>query len=216
MLTLETARAWYPDFDSVHGFDHIERVYGMCEIIGPKEGADMQIVRAAALLHDAQGSHPKKGQRKNHHIESAQFAEQILREEGWEQPAIMAVQHCIISHRFRKNSPPETIEAKVLFDADKLDVIGAIGIVRALAFANQVQQPAYAPPSAQFLQSGKKIAGEGHSAYHEYIFKLKHIASLLFTDSARHIAAHRQAFINQFFEELKKENEIVGNERNLI
>lgn len=207
MLTLEKARAWYPDYDSVHGFDHIERVYGMCEIIGPKEGADMDIVRAAALLHDAQGSHPVQGERKNHHIESAEFASHILKEEGWDDSNIQAVRHCIISHRFRKNSPPESIEAKVLFDADKLDVIGAIGVVRALAYANQVKQPAYATPSAGFLQNGEKIAGEGHSAYHEYIYKLKNISSLLFTETAKQIAKQRQSFLNNFFEELREEIE---------
>jgi len=207
MLTLEKARAWYPVYDGVHGFDHIERVYGMCEIIGPKEGADMEILRAAALLHDAMDSHPANGQRTNHHIASAEFAEQVLEKEGWKSSRIQAVQHCIISHRFREQGRPETIEAKVLFDADKLDVIGAIGVVRALAYATQVKQPAYAAPSITFLHTGEKTPGEGHSAYHEYIFKLQHISHLFFTDTAKRIAEKRQAFLNSFFEELKEEIE---------
>ena len=209
MLTLEQARAWYPEYDGVHGFDHIERVYGMCEYIGPKEGADMRILRAAALMHDARDSHPVNGQRKNHHIESAAFAGRELEKEGWAAGDIQAVQHCIISHRFRDSRQPETIEAKVLFDADKLDVIGAIGVVRALAYASQVKQPAYAPPSFAFLESGKKLPGEPHSAYHEHLFKLSKISDSLFTESARQIAEKRQAFINSFFEELKQEIETI-------
>jgi len=58
MLTLDQARQWYPDVDAVHGFDHIQRVYGLCQRIGAQEGADMEILLAAALLHDSQGSHP--------------------------------------------------------------------------------------------------------------------------------------------------------------
>jgi uncharacterized protein len=208
MLTLEKARAWYPEYDGVHGFDHIERVYGMCEVIGLREGADLEILRAAALLHDARCSHPVNGERTNHHIESAEFAERVLLKEGWELTKIRAVQHCIISHRFREKATPETIEAKVLFDADKLDVVGAVGVVRALAYASQVKQPAYATPSNEFLKNGTKLPGEPHSAYHEYIYKLRKISELLFTQTARQIAQRRQAFLNEFFEELKMESEI--------
>ena len=208
MLTIEKARDWYPEYDGVHGFDHIERVYGLCEMIGLKEGADLEILRAAALLHDARGSHPVNGERTNHHIESAEFAKHILQKEGWKNSNILAVQHCVISHRFREQATPETIEAKVLFDADKLDVIGAIGVARALAYASQVRQPAYASPSDLFLQTGAKLPGEAHSAYHEYIFKLRNISELLFTRTARQIAKRRQAFLNDFFEELKREVEI--------
>jgi uncharacterized protein len=208
MLTLDRARAWYIENDAVHGFDHIERVYSLCETIGEKEGADLEILRAAALLHDARGSHPELGQRENHHVDSAAFAQEILSQEGWPSSKISAVQHCILSHRFRKDAPPETIEARVLFDADKLDVIGAIGVVRALAYAFQAKTPAFALPSEQFMQGGKVLPGEAHSAYHEYIFKLKHISSLLFTETAKEIAVQRQAFLNAFFDELKSEMQI--------
>ncbi len=53
MLTFEKAREWYKDTDPVHDFSHIERVYRMAERLAIAEGADLQIVRAAALLHDA-------------------------------------------------------------------------------------------------------------------------------------------------------------------
>ncbi len=120
--------------------------------------------------------------------------------------AFQAVQHCIRAHRYRSGGEaPETIEAKVLFDADKLDVIGAVGVVRALAYAFQVKQPAFAEPSQSFLEDGTKQPGEGHSAYHEYLFKLKKIADKLFTNTARAIAQHRQQFLNDYFEELAAE-----------
>lgn len=206
MITLEQARQWYPAYDAVHGFDHIERVYALCRTIGEKEGADMEILLSAALLHDSQGSHPQGGQRNDHHLRSAEFAAGVLSEQGWSSERIQAVQHCIRAHRYRGGEEkPETIEAKVLFDSDKLDVIGAVGIVRALAYAFQVKQPAFLEPSESFLKNGEKEEGEGHSAYHEYLFKLQHISAKLFTTTARKIAEHRQEYLNTFFEELAVE-----------
>ncbi len=205
MLTLDYARKWYDGNDPVHGFGHICRVYALCERIGEMEGADMEVLLTAALLHDARGSHPGKEGRNDHHLRSAEFAVEILKEQGWRDGRIASVQHCIRAHRFRRDIDPQTLEAKVLFDADKIDVIGAIGVVRALAYAFQVDQPAFADPSEQFRQSGEKEVGEPHSAYHEYLFKLKKISAVLLTPTARKIAKERQAFLDGFFEELALE-----------
>jgi uncharacterized protein len=205
MFTLEQARGWYPHRDGVHGFDHIERVYHLCEKIGPAEGAQMDILLTAALMHDASGSHPVNGNRSGHHIQSAQFARKKLGGSGWAEEMIQAVEHCIRAHRYRKGERAESTEAKVLFDADKLDVIGAIGVTRALAYAFQVGTPAYVQPSKQFLQTWEKTEGEPHSAYHEYLFKLSKIEEILFTATAKNLAAHRQEFLNGFFEELADE-----------
>ena len=205
MLTLNDARQWYSADDEVHGFGHIERVYRLCEQIGSAEEADMEILLTAALLHDAQGSHPGEGARNDHHIRSAEFAGKLLAEMGWAESRIQAVQACIIAHRYRKEDVPQSLEAKVLFDADKLDVLGAIGVVRALAYAFQVNVPAFSEPSPSFLNSWEKQPGEPHSAYHEYLFKLKKISSILLTPAARIIAESRQKFLNDFFEELAAE-----------
>lgn len=203
MLTLETARAWYPASDPVHGFDHIERVYAMASRLARAEGADLEIVQAAALLHDIQGSHPAGEERANHHVQSAELAAEILRREGWPEERIAAVQHCIRAHRYRDNAePPATIEARVLFDADKLDVLGAIGVARAIGYAVQAGQPVYARPSAEFLATGREEAGEPHSAYHEHLFKLSKIKDLLFTPSARQIAAGRHEYLDHYFRRL--------------
>jgi uncharacterized protein len=210
MPTIEAARAWYPEVDPVHGFDHILRVYHMVEKLAEAEGADLEIVRAAALLHDAQGSQTSGGEegRLDHHQASAEFAHQILDAESWPPEQIAAVQHCILAHRFRDNSAvPQTLEAKILFDADKLDVIGAVGIARTIAYDVVVNQPIYAQPSTRFLESGQKEPGEPHSSYHEYLFKLRVIKDRLFTRTAQAIAEERHRFMVQFFDRL------VGEER---
>ena len=207
MLTLEKAKAWYPEVDPVHGFDHIERVYRMAEKLALLEGADLEIVHAAALLHDSQGSDPNSGERLSHHEASARFAEIVLREEGWHEDRIHAVQHCIRAHRYRgeRENEPQSIEAKVLFDADKLDVLGAIGVARTIGYAVQAGQPIYAEPSAQFLANGIKKPGEAHSSYHEYLFKLRKVKDRLFTESAKQIATARDAFLTEFYEQLQAE-----------
>lgn len=206
MLTLERAREWYPQRDPVHGFDHIQRVYAMAERIARAEGADLEIVRAAALLHDIEGSHPAGEERQNHHHQSAEIAAEILREEGWPEERIAAVQHCIRAHRYRDNrEPPATLEARVLFDADKLDVLGAIGVVRVLGYAIQAGQPAYAEPSQHFLETGEEEPGEPHSAYHEHLFKLRKVKDRLFTATARAIAEQRHAFLEAYFTKLSSE-----------
>lgn len=207
MPSLDDARAWYPANDPVHGFDHVLRVYRMAERLAQAEGADLEIVRAAALLHDARGSATEGGDagREDHHQASADFARQVLLAESWEEDRIAAVQHCILAHRFRDDTRPETLEARIIFDADKLDVIGAIGVVRTVAFDVVVGQPVYARPSDLFLETGQKEPGEPHSSVHEYLFKLSKIKDQLHTPAARHIADQRHQFMQAFFERLDAE-----------
>jgi uncharacterized protein len=206
MPTIEQAREWYAGADVVHDFEHVERVYHMAERLGLAEGADLEIVHAAALLHDAEGTTPGGEERRDHHLSSADFAARVLEEEGWPAGRIAAVQHSIRAHRFRDDrEPPATIEAKVLFDADKLDVLGAIGAARTIAYAVLAGQPIYAEPSERFRRSGEEEPGEPHSAYHEYIFKLCKIKGRLFTATARALAEERDAYLAEFFIQLGAE-----------
>ena len=208
MINIDRARSWYPPTDPVHGFDHILRVYRMVERLALEEGADLEIVRAAALLHDAQGSQTEGGEegRQDHHHASSQFAQQILEQEGWSEEKITAVQHCIRAHRFRDNTEePQSLEAKILFDADKLDVIGAVGVARTIAFDVVVNQPIYVEPSQRFMETGEKEPDEPHSSYHEYLFKLSKIKDRLFTKTARDLAEERHRFMEEYFDRLGAE-----------
>ena len=208
MPSIEQARAWYSQADPVHDFEHVLRVYHMAERLAQAEGADLEIVRAAALLHDAQGSAPggDAAERANHHHTSADFAASILKAEGWPEERIAAVLHCIRAHRFRDQSePPQSLEAKILFDADKLDVVGAIGAVRTIIYAVLDGKPVYSQPSEHFCQTGQEEPGELHSSYHEFLFKLSKIKDRLFTPTARTLAAARHAYLVEFFAELRAE-----------
>ncbi|MCC6146276.1 MAG: HD domain-containing protein [Anaerolineaceae bacterium] len=206
MPTIEQARAWYTGADVVHDFDHVLRVYAMAQRLSESENADWEIVAAAVLLHDSVGATPGSQARTEHHLASAEFAAQVLTKEGWPEERIRAVQHCIRAHRYRDDrEPPATIEAQVLFDADKLDVLGAVGIARAVAYATLAGEPVYAQPSQRFLTTGQKEPGESHSCYHEYLFKLSKIKERLFTTTGCALAVERDAYIAAYFDRLKNE-----------
>jgi uncharacterized protein len=206
MLSIEQVKKWYEQTDAVHDFDHVLRVYHTAMKLAEMEGADKEIVAAAALLHDVKGAAPGTEERKGHHIASAEFAGTALAEEGWQPERIKAVQHCIRSHRYRGDgNKPQTLEAKIIFDADKMDVIGAIGTARTIAYAVLANQPVYAEPSELFCLSGEHEPGEPHSAYHEYLFKLIHIREKLFTPSARAMAQQRHEALVAYFEQLAAE-----------
>ena len=213
MPSLEQARAWYDPHDPVHGFDHVLRVLELAERLGRELGADLEVLRAAALLHDAAGAAPEEptgeaeqaSGRATHELESAVFARSVLQAEGWPAERIEAVTHCIRAHRFRGAENPSTLEAQVLFDADKLDVLGAFGVARTLGYALQAGQPFFAEPSAGFLETGALDPEEPHSAYHEYLFKLRHVSGRLHTEPARRLAERRHAVMRAFFEQLAAE-----------
>ncbi len=215
MWSLETLQRWYDPADPVHGVEHILRVVALAEKIAAGEGAQMEIVRAAAYLHDAvDRERATVVSRKDHHLAAAELAAQVLKQAGWSEAQIAAVQHCIRSHRFRHpEEAAQTLEAKVVFDADKLDAIGAIGVARAIARAIQKGMPVYTPPSSLFLEKGVLEKDEKHSAYHEYWFKLRHLKDRLFTPTARQLAVERQAVMINFFEALQREAQLFIDSR---
>jgi uncharacterized protein len=206
MPTIERARHWYQEADPIHDFDHVLRVHEMATRLAREVGADVEIVQAAALLHDAQGSTPGVEElRADHHETSAVFAREKLTQEGWPEERIAAVVHCIRAHRYRTGEEPQSLEAQVLFDADKLDVLGAIGAARTVGYAVLAGEPIYTEPSDQFKQTGERLDGEPHSSYHEYLFKLRNVAGKLHTPAAKRIAAKREAYLDEFYRKLGAE-----------
>ena len=205
-ISTEQARELYQVGDAAHGFEHVLRVYRMAEKIGAIEGADLTILRPAALLHDVENSMVDEEKRKNHHLYSAEVAGKLLREHGWEETKIWEVQHCIRAHRYRDETEvPCSLEAKVLFDADKLDSIGAVGTARAIAVSVERGLPFYQTPSSKFVESGELSEGELHTTYHEFWFKLKNVKGRLLTETGQALAEQRHIMMCQFFEQLAKE-----------
>ena len=122
-----------------HGPDHTERVVQNALAIGHELEARLDILAPAALLHDIGRSAESRSKGGICHAEiGAKLAGPLLRGLDFSEEDAEAVCHCIRSHRFRGGSRPESLEAQILFDADKLDSIGAVGIGRAFLFAGQI------------------------------------------------------------------------------
>jgi len=204
MITIDQARPYYIDDDPAHDFDHILRVLALAERIGAAEGADLEIVRAAALLHDV-GRAEARASGQDHAEIAAVRAGEIL---GHASPdKVEAIVAAILAHRFRSGPPPTTLEGRVLFDADKLDAIGAIGVARAFAYSGHAGRRLYAPVAAGYLarwQNGQAAPGE-HTAVHEFVVKLSRLQDQLFTPTGRRMAADRHAVMVAFFERLADE-----------
>lgn len=205
-LTLDDARALYAGADSVHDFDHIERVLALAERIARVEGADAAIVRAATLLHDW-GRADAVAQGWDHAQEAAERARRWLQERGAPDPWIEAVTHAIAAHRFRTEPSPATLEAQVLFDADKLDAIGAVGIARAFAYGGAHQQRLWASWEAVDLARWEAHGDDpvAHTPVHEFVVKLARIKERLYTAEGRRIAEERHRFMAEFFRRMDAE-----------
>jgi uncharacterized protein len=200
MISLEQAQQQYQSIDAVHDFDHVLRVLALAEQLAQAEGADQEIVRTAALLHDAARGH---GDRlaADHAQAGAELARRLL--ESHPPKKVEAVAHAIAAHRFRTGPTPQTVEAAVLHDADKLDAIGAIGVARAFAFGGHEGQRLWGKVPSNYVESA--LTRSEHTPVHEYTYKLVRIKERLLTKSARHLAEERHAFMVAFFERLERE-----------
>lgn len=186
-----------------HGPDHTERVYFTALAIGQTLGARLEILAAAALLHDigrrfeseSKGAvcHARKG---------AELAQPILAELGFAAADIEAITHCIRAHRFRGQEPPRTREAEILFDADKLDSIGAIGIGRAFLFAGQIGAKLH---DAEIDHNSTHAYSREDTAYREFQVKMSRIREQMLTTPGRRMAELRHRFMEIFFDELNRE-----------
>lgn len=198
---------------SSHDWDHTKRVYNLAMHLAKEEDVDFDILKAAIFLHDI--ARVKEDQSKNefdHAEESAKIAKKILTDVGFPNKKIKKVLECIRSHRFRSDNIPKTKEAQILFDADKLDGIGAIGIARTFLLAGEHNSKLY--EDEQFIEEYKRknIGKNGkikdislHSPYYEFILKLKNVKGKLITNKAKEIAKERDLFMRKFFNEFKKE-----------
>jgi uncharacterized protein len=171
MITIDEARRYYGNSDAVHDFDHVLRVLALAERIGQEEGSDMEIVRAAVLLHDV-GREQADATGLDHAAVGAEQVREILA--GQPSAKVEAIVHAVAAHRYRTTPEPETLEAQVLFDADKLDAIGAVGIARAFAYGGAHGQRLWAPIEVVDADRWKKEGDdpEAHTPVHEFVVKL--------------------------------------------
>jgi uncharacterized protein len=186
-----------------HGPDHVDRVYALSLAIGRELGARLDILAAASLLHDIGRRFESESRGKICHAgKSAEMAEEILADLDFSPEDIARITHCIRAHRFRGSERPETLEAQILFDADKLDSIGAIGIGRAFLFAGQIGARLH---DAEADHERTLSYSTDDTAYREFQVKMAKVSGRMLTGPGRRLAERRHRFMEVFFDELNRE-----------
>ena len=203
--------------DAGHDINHALRVYNSClKLAKGLNDIDLDILKIAALLHDIGGPKELKDKTRRicHARESAKIAEKILRDLKYPPEKINKVIHCILAHRHRTGVSPQTKEAKILFDSDKLDALGAIGIARAYIWTGKNNAQIYSNISLkQYIKEnivGGKFNGRikdksKHNPFFEFELKLKRLPKRLHTRKAKKIAKERLIYMRAFFDKIKKE-----------
>jgi len=186
---------------SHHDKSHVERVYNLAVRISKEENADLDVVKAAVLLHDVARAMEDEGKIEDHAIESAKMARKILEEVSFPKEKIAEVVHCIEAHRFRKGLKVESLEAKILQDADRLDIIGAIGIARVFTRGGWSNQPIHDPS----IPPKEKYDGKSFTAVNHIYEKNLKVKDTINTKTAKEIAEERHRFVEQFLDRLLKE-----------
>jgi len=194
---------YFKDAKGSHDWSHTERVYRLALKIGKTEKADLEILKVAAISHDIGRKSQDEVNGKIDHAEiGAELARKILEKFNFKKEKIEKIIHCIETNRFRGNKKPESKEAKILFDADKLDAIGATGIGRAFLFAGEVGAKLH---NKDVDIEKTKAYSKEDTAYREFMVKLRKIKERMFTKEGKRIARERHKFMVNFFNRLNKE-----------
>lgn len=190
--------------DSAHDKEHIYRVlYNALEIAKSERGVDCDVLIAACLLHDIGRKEQFEDPTLCHAMVGSEKAYRFLTEHGFDEEFSGKVRHCIRTHRFRKSVQPESIEAKILFDADKLDVTGALGIARTLMYKGNVTEPIYTKLPDGGISDGTQDSGP--SFFREYKFKLEKLYDMFYTAKGAELARERRQIAAAFYESLYRE-----------
>lgn len=203
---VEEIESMYKKADPAHDFSHILRVYKNAENIGRAEGADMQVLLLAALLHDAiEGS--KLGllyQDKEDDPEVKKQEEVIgfLNGVDLSEEARERVIYAVMVHSFSRGIKPETLEAKILQDADRLDAMGAIGIARVFLTGGSLNRPLYNPqdPFCKNREPDDRMWNLDH-----FYKKLLKLESGMHTSTAKRIASRRAEVLRTYLQDLEEE-----------
>ena len=202
------AKKYFDGASGCHNWSHIERVRKLALRIGKSEKADLKIIEIAVLLHDIgrkfemKNRGYKNGIKLCHAVEGKKEAQKIL--ENYKkitQEEKENILHCIEAHRSRNELIPNTLEAKIVFDADKLDSIGAVGIARDFLFAGSAGSNClYTGNEKKLSKSNKDYSfTKEDSAILEYEIKLKHLKNKMLTKTGKKIAKERDRFMVEFF-----------------
>ncbi len=200
---LELTKKYYDELgmeDISHNRDHFFRIENMAKRIAEDEKADLEVVEAASLLFDIARCMEDRGEIEDHAEKGAEMAKEILEKIDFPKDKISAVCEAILTHRRSKNREPQTLEAKILRDADYLDAMGAINVIRVIA--SSIQSKKYKRP----ILTDEPYNDNGDpSAYHFMLYEVKHPKhqpGSFFTKLGRKFAKDRMKFSKEYTERL--------------
>lgn len=183
--------------ESVHDSEHIYRVlYNALDIAQTESNVNLDILITACLLHDIARVDELDNKEIDHAIYGSEKAYIWLTQNGFDEMFSKSVCECIKTHRYRGNNIPQSIEAKILFDADKIDAAGFMGIARTLMYKGLKGQPLYTTENG-IVQDG---SSNRKSFFGEYVFKLSKVYDRLFTDRAKKITNNMKTDAQYFYE----------------
>jgi uncharacterized protein len=198
------AQAFYLEFpDIAHGWEHVQRVYHLAPYLAEQEQADGLIVGMAALLHDL--GRTTRGPTRSHAARSAKLAKKVLAAYNLPQQMQRAIAHAILAHSFRHGVELATLEARVVADADRLDSLGASGVMRWAMTRKLGRWPemrSYHPEDPFALW--REPDGQ-HYLLDRFFTKLMKIPEAMKTITGRAIAERRVAFLRLYLQELQHE-----------
>lgn len=200
----EVEESFSKDSMACHDIEHVFRVVKLAGKIGRAEGCDMEILLAAAYMHDLGRPHEFRDPSICHAKKSVELAKPILEKVGFPAGKIPAVLHAIECHRYSSGKIPGSLEGKILQDADRLDVLGAVGIIRVFMYNGLHKRPAYNREDP----FRRKSQPDDTCALDHFYQKILKLRDTLHTKTAREMAAGRDRFVKGFLAEL--ENEIGG------
>ena len=191
-----------------HDWDHTLRVVHNARHLARVEDADALVVECGALLHDIGRAEELTAAGKSktcHAALGAEMAPAILAAAGFVDPGFVArVVECVRAHRYRRRegAPPESLEAKVVYDADKLDSIGMVGLGRAFHFAGRIGARLH---NTEDEATAAKSYSREDTAYREFLVKLRHVPERMLTREGRRLAEVRHQRMLRFFAEFAEE-----------
>ena len=190
------------DNDPAHDFEHVMRVYNNAKKIVKKEKANQKLVLSAVLLHDIV-SYPKSSKRsKFSSVDSAKKSKIILKKYGFSKEEIIIISDAIVEHSFSQNMVPQTLEGKILQDADRLDALGAIGIARVFATSGSLNRPFY---NIDDPFCNKRNPDDNLWAIDHFFNKLLKLELMMNTESGKIEAKKRTKVLQTFLKQLKNE-----------
>lgn len=202
VVLLELAKSKYINGDPGHDYAHILRVKRICEEIGKSEKANLETLIPAAILHDIVNLPKDSPDRINASQMSANESKFILEQADFKEPEITIIRDIITEHSYSLGKKPSSLESAVLQDADKLDAIGAIGIMRAVTCGCRLGASYYdlSEPFPKSRDLDDKVFTIDH--FYTKLFKL---ADKMNTNAGKIEAKRRLAFMNAFLDQLVSE-----------